>query len=97
MVGLTVIVKSPAGRINNEYVVALLEEFSYDYEEGVLIQNLKGEKKPLFLESFVDKYGQRMKVIKTIKKSKNIFNSDLLVESLLNRWIKPVPLEPALG
>jgi hypothetical protein len=88
--------KTPTERVRHEYVVALLEEFSYDYKEGILIEHLRDIKKPLFLESFIDRYNQKMKIIKTVKKIKNIFNSDVLVESHLNKCIKPVPQEPVL-
>lgn len=85
---------TPKGRLHHEYIIALLEDFSYDYDEEILIQIVKGEKKPLFLESFVDKYNQKMKVIKTFRKAEDIFSSVLLTEFLLKKCIKLVPPEP---
>lgn len=85
--------KTPSGRDRNEYVVALLEEFSYDFKEELLFERRHGELKPLFLESFVDKYNPKLKIVKKSKKVKNIFTSDLLVETFLNNCIKPFALE----
>lgn len=80
--------------VRKEYVVALLEEFTFDYEEGLLIENSKDGKRPLFLNSFVDRYDPKLKIIKTIKCNKDIFNSDLLVESFLNNCINPIYQQP---
>jgi hypothetical protein len=64
---------TPPERVRKEYVVALLEEFTYDYEEGLLIEHSKEGKRPFYLDSFVDRYDQKMKIIKTVKCNKNIF------------------------
>ena len=89
--------KTPSGRGKNEFIVGLLKEFSYDYKEELLFERRQGELKPLFLESFVDKYDPKLKIVKKSKKIKNIFTSDVLVESFLNNCIKQVSPEPVLS
>lgn len=84
--------KMPSGSIHYEYFVAVLEDFMFDYEEELLLHQESGVKKPLYLDSFVDEYNPKQKVIKQVESPNNIFISDLLVESLLHAVINQIPL-----
>lgn len=87
-------IKTISGGIRYEYNVALLEEYSFDYEKGVLFRLHTNEKKPLYPESFIDKYNPKLKTIRKLVRSKNILTFDFLIESFLKKSIKSVFKEP---
>lgn len=86
--------KTISGSNRYEYTVAILEEFSFDYEKGVLFRLHTNEKKPLYPESFINKYNPKLKTVKKLVRSKNILTFDFLIESLLKKSINSVLKEP---
>ncbi len=73
---------TPSGKSGYEFVVARHEQFTYNYLEEKLIENLSH--KPPFLNSLVDRPNIILTNVKTSKSCKSYADA----EELLNIWIK---------
>lgn len=72
---------TPSGKTNTEFVIARHQEFSYNYLEERLIENIT--KKTPFVNSLVDKRNPLFTNMKSSKSCKNHEDA----EELLNKWI----------
>jgi hypothetical protein len=57
----------PNGKVGSEFVIAELEEFSYNYEKETLLAYKDNDLWPLTMKEAVCGWTQKMKVIKTYK------------------------------
>ena len=57
----------PGGKVGSEFVIAELEEFSYNYEKETLLAYKDNDLWPLTMKEAVCGWTQKMKIIKTCK------------------------------
>jgi hypothetical protein len=57
----------PGGKVGSEFVIAELEEFSYNYEKETLLAYKDNDLWPLTMKEAVCGWTQKMKIIKTYK------------------------------
>ena len=72
---------TPSGKTSTEFVIVRHQEFSYNYLEERLIENIT--KKTPFVNSLVDKRNPLFTNIKSFKSCKSYQDA----EDLLNKWI----------
>ena len=66
-----------------EFVIAILEEFKYDYKENKLIDLIPGEKRMPLLNHIVDKPNQKMKIIEISRVVKSFMEAEILLNKLI--------------
>jgi hypothetical protein len=85
----------PGGKVGSEFVIAELEEFSYNYEKGTLLAYKDSNLWPLTMKEAVCGWTQKMKIIKTYK----IGNTNLtpvIAEAILDKLFVEITTQKSI-
>ena len=77
--------KIPGGKVGSEFVIADLEEFSYDYEKETLLAYKDNDLWPLTMKEAVCGWTQKMKIIKTYKMAESLL-TPLTAKTIMNKF-----------
>src|SRR4030065_2217997 len=75
----------PNGKVGSEFVIADLEEFSYDYEKETLLAYKDNDLWPLTMKEAVCGWTQKMKIIKTYKMAESLL-TPLTAKTIMNKF-----------
>jgi len=65
-----------------EFFFGLCEEFFYNYQNGDLYEKNENKKRFIFFEEFIDKYGQKIKMIKVSRKCETYLQAESILDTL---------------
>jgi len=77
--------KIPGGKVGSEFVIAELEEFSYNYEKETLLAYKDNDLWPLTMKEAVCGWTQKMKIIKTYKMAESRL-TPLTAKTIMNKF-----------
>ena len=76
----------PGGKVGSEFVIAELEEFSYNYEKETLLAYKDNDLWPLTMKEAVCGWTQKMKIIKTYKMGDTNL-TPVTAEAIMNKFL----------
>ena len=75
----------PGGKVGSEFVIAELEEFSYNYEKETLLAYKDNDLWPLTMKEAVCGWTQKMKIIKTYKMAETSL-TPVTAKAIMNKF-----------
>jgi hypothetical protein len=85
----------PGGKVGSEFVIAELEEFSYNYEKGTLLAYKDSNLWPLTMKEAVCGWTQKMKIIKTYKMG-NTNLTPVIAEAILDKLFVEITTQKSI-
>jgi hypothetical protein len=78
--------KNPIGKCGFEFVIALLEEFSYNYEKETLHAYKDNDIWSLTMKEAVCGWTQKMKILKTYKMAETRLTPVITAKAIMNKF-----------
>jgi hypothetical protein len=85
----------PGGKVGSEFVIAELEEFSFNYEKETLLAYKDNDLWPLTMKEAVCGWTQKMKIIKTYKMG-NTNLTPVIAEAILDKLFVEITTQKSI-
>jgi hypothetical protein len=78
--------ENPSGKVGFEFVIAVLEEFSYNYEKEAVLAYKDNDIWSLTMKEAVCGWTQKMKIIKTYKMAETRLTPVVTAKAIMNKF-----------